>query len=354
MTILSAWNERWRKTCNIWASLKEDDLLIFWLSLQSCQNHSRRSQWLKQSSKQQRLHVLVQINSACTTFSVRSRIQNIASSSSLLNTRSLTSYISAAYMRVSKTWIWRRWFAATKSTTRRITFVVWLLQSSLKSSSIWFALNWSMSTSASMKHSFFCKCSITRKLFITFYSFLRMTWERWQKWYWMQMSKIDYIWLQWNKCWRSFFKRWRDCLEVRADRSTWWFNWRSERWFTMNYWIRSSSMTYLLRSIDLLDRASFFMCCLFDFNREQLRSSFRTVDHQQMSIITVIMNLIQIQILQVEHCYDSSYASMLIAMWMTMLMTMFLTIVDRSSLDYRVVLKSILFRISLCFSESYR
>ncbi len=53
-------------------------------------------------------------------------------------------------------------------------------------------------------------------------------------------------------------------------------------------------------------------------------------------------------------CYNSSYASMLIAMLMTMLMTMFLTIVDRSSLGYRVVSKSTLFRISLCSSESYR
>ncbi len=53
-------------------------------------------------------------------------------------------------------------------------------------------------------------------------------------------------------------------------------------------------------------------------------------------------------------CYDSSYASMLIAMLMTMLMTMFLAIVDRSSLDYWVVSKSTLFRISLCSSESYR
>ncbi len=53
-------------------------------------------------------------------------------------------------------------------------------------------------------------------------------------------------------------------------------------------------------------------------------------------------------------CYDSSYASMLIAMLMTMLMTMFLAIADRSSLDYRVVSKSTLFRVSLCSSESYR
>lgn len=62
-------------------------------------------------------------------------------------------------------------------------------------------------------------------------------------------------------------------------------------------------MTYLLRSIDLLNRASFFMYRLFNFDREQLRSSLQAVDYQQMSIITVIMNLIQIQIqiLQVEH-----------------------------------------------------
>ncbi len=52
--------------------------------------------------------------------------------------------------------------------------------------------------------------------------------------------------------------------------------------------------------------------------------------------------------------YDSSYASMLIAMLMTMSMTMFMTIVDRSSLDYRIVSKSTLFRVSLCFSESYK
>ncbi len=60
-------------------------------------------------------------------------------------------------------------------------------------------------------------------------------------------------------------------------------------------------MTYLLRSIGLLGRASFFVCRLSGFDREQLRSPLRTVDHQQMSVITVITNLIQIQILQVEH-----------------------------------------------------
>ncbi len=54
------------------------------------------------------------------------------------------------------------------------------------------------------------------------------------------------------------------------------------------------------------------------------------------------------------YCYDSSYASMLITMLMTMSMTMFMIIVDCLSLDYWIVSKSILFRVSLCFSESYR
>ncbi len=53
-------------------------------------------------------------------------------------------------------------------------------------------------------------------------------------------------------------------------------------------------------------------------------------------------------------CYDSSYAPMLIAMLMTMLMAMFLAIAGRSSLGYRVVPKSTLFRVSLCSSEPYR
>ena len=81
------------------------------------------------------------------------------------------------------------------------------------------------------------------------------------------------------------------------------------------------------------------------------------------AVETIIMRLC-IKLVHVDHmlenewlshfCYDSSYASMLIAMLMTMLMTMFLTIVDRSSLDYQVVSKSTLFRVSLCSSESYR
>jgi len=60
--------------------------------------------------------------------------------------------------------------------------------------------------------------------------------------------------------------------------------------------------------------------------------------------------IIYSKILKKHKCYDSSYASMLIAMLMAMLMT----IVDRSSLDYRVVSRSTLFRVSLCSSESYR
>ncbi len=55
-----------------------------------------------------------------------------------------------------------------------------------------------------------------------------------------------------------------------------------------------------------------------------------------------------------SYCYDSSYASSLIAMLMTMLMTILRAIVDRSSLEHRLVSKSILFRVSLCSSESYK
>ncbi len=62
----------------------------------------------------------------------------------------------------------------------------------------------------------------------------------------------------------------------------------------------------------------------------------------------------KIQTTRDRQCYDSSYASRLIAMLMTMLMAMFLAIVDRSSLGYRVVSKPTLFRVSLCSSESYR
>jgi len=55
-----------------------------------------------------------------------------------------------------------------------------------------------------------------------------------------------------------------------------------------------------------------------------------------------------------DMCYDFSYAPMLIAMLMTMLMAMFLAIAGRSSLDYRVVSKPTLFRVSLCSPEPYR
>ncbi len=68
-------------------------------------------------------------------------------------------------------------------------------------------------------------------------------------------------------------------------------------------------------------------------------------------ICTVICCLIKERHYILCHwCYDSSYAFMLIAMLMTMLMT----IVDRSSLNYKVVSRSTLFKVSLCSSESYR
>jgi len=66
-----------------------------------------------------------------------------------------------------------------------------------------------------------------------------------------------------------------------------------------------------------------------------------------------VINIFQINIFLMfqyilfeTNCYNSSYASTLIAILMT--------IVDCSSLNYKVVSRSTLFRISLCFSESYR
>ncbi len=55
-----------------------------------------------------------------------------------------------------------------------------------------------------------------------------------------------------------------------------------------------------------------------------------------------------------QSCYDSSYASSLMTMLMTMLMIILRTIVDRSSLEHKLVSKSTLFRVNLCSSESYR
>jgi len=55
-----------------------------------------------------------------------------------------------------------------------------------------------------------------------------------------------------------------------------------------------------------------------------------------------------------SNCYNSSYASSLMTMLMTMLMTILRAIIDRSSLEHRLVLKSTLFRVSLCSFESYR
>ena len=53
-------------------------------------------------------------------------------------------------------------------------------------------------------------------------------------------------------------------------------------------------------------------------------------------------------------CYDSSYASSLIAILMTTLMTILKVIVDCSSLEHRLVSKSTLFKVSLCSSELYK
>ena len=69
-----------------------------------------------------------------------------------------------------------------------------------------------------------------------------------------------------------------------------------------------------------------------------------------VSIEIIIIIISFDSILKLSLCYDSSYASSLIAMLMTILKA----IVDRLSLEHRLVLKSTLFRVSLCSSESYR
>ena len=65
-------------------------------------------------------------------------------------------------------------------------------------------------------------------------------------------------------------------------------------------------------------------------------------------------NVVSQALLSCSSCYDSSYASSLMTMLMTMLMTILRPIVNRSSREHRLVSKSILFRVSLCSSESYR
>ncbi len=98
-----------------------------------------------------------------------------------------------------------------------------------------------------------------------------------------------------------------------------------------------------------------WMKLIADYHKTRFHSDFNNSSTLYHHIVThFLLLLCKVAYNSHQFYYDSSYASMLIAMLMTMLMTMFLTIVDRSSLDYRVVSKSTLFRISLCSSESYR
>ncbi len=57
-----------------------------------------------------------------------------------------------------------------------------------------------------------------------------------------------------------------------------------------------------------------------------------------------------VKILKNAQYYNSSYASLLIAMLMTILKA----IIDCLLLEHRLVLKSILFRVNLCSSELYK
>ena len=171
------------------------------------------------------------------------------------------------------------------------------------------------------------------------------------------MSKI------WVRSWLSSI----DCSSnVLADNSIWcWYSFRS-----------SFNSTYL--TSDILISASAFRFCFSDWYMILKLYSNNFSAHLVCRLISFLMImkyfkfrwsmkiLIEISVhFNLKHqcfCYDSSYASSLIAMLMTMLMTILMTmlmtilraIVDRSSLEHRLVSKSTLFRVSLCSSESYR
>ena len=86
------------------------------------------------------------------------------------------------------------------------------------------------------------------------------------------------------------------------------------------------------------------MNATFQYHEHFIEFTSLQVEHTDCHLMQELFKILN------TYCYDSSYAFMLIAMLMTMLMT----IVDRSLLDYRIVLRSTLFRVSLCSSESYR
>ncbi len=122
--------------------------------------------------------------------------------------------------------------------------------------------------------------------------------------------------------------------------------------------------TFIIAAKDALDQEEDHLKVKKDFRKFTSQANFismynklYTFFKQKEKDFSQQMQQIKNNIHQVIYdtmCYDSSYASMLIAMLMTMLMTMFMTIVDCSSLDYWIVSKSTLFRVSLCSSESYK
>jgi len=109
--------------------------------------------------------------------------------------------------------------------------------------------------------------------------------------------------------------------------------------------LSSNEISYSLKSLIDIEAAD------YSFIDELITQN--VCDHLQIESLS----LIKLKSIR-EFCYDSSYASSLIAMLMTMLMIMLMTIlrviVDRLSLEHKLVSKSTLFRISLCSSESYK
>ena len=109
--------------------------------------------------------------------------------------------------------------------------------------------------------------------------------------------------------------------------------------------LSSNEISYSLKSLIDIEAAD------YSFINKLIAQN--VYDHLQIESLS----LIKLKSIR-EFCYDSSYASSLIAMLMTMLMIMLMTIlrviVDRLSLEHKLVSKSTLFRISLCSSESYK
>ncbi len=97
---------------------------------------------------------------------------------------------------------------------------------------------------------------------------------------------------------------------------------------------------------------------LLDLNESLESYIFDLIQSIKINKFELLIDDMTIALVNHDKCYDPSYApsliAMLVAMLMTMLMAILRAIADRSPLEHRLVPKPILFRVSLCSSESYR